>query len=83
VNNFEKHDTAKTLADCHSGYALAKQVLELREENASLYHLIADIRDAAGDAEGRLMQGELVAHIDEMRKNLAEAERQLAMMRGA
>ena len=53
MNNFEKHDETQALADTHSGYELAKQVLELREENAAL------------------------------RKELAEAQRQLASMRGA
>ena len=81
MNNFEKHDTAESLADCHSGYSLAKQALELREENASLYQLLADIRAAAGDDEGRLMQDELVVHVAKMRKELAEAQRQLASMR--
>ena len=81
MNNFEKHNEAKSLADCHSGYALAKQVLELREENDSLYQLLADIRTAAGDAKGRLTQGEFVAHIAKTRKDLAEAQRQLASMR--
>ena len=83
MNNFEKHDETQALADSHSGYALAKQVLDLREENDGLYSLIADIRAAAGGTEGRLMQGELVAHVAKMRKELAEAQRQLASMRGA
>ena len=83
MNNFEKHNEAKSLADCHSGYALARQVMELLEENASLYSLLANIRAAAGDAEGRLMQDELVAHIASMRKEVAEQAKQLAATRGA
>lgn len=34
-----------------------------------LLKLLADIRAAAGDPEGRLMQDELVAHIKELRKD--------------
>ena len=51
--------------------------LRLRAEDAegslySLLGLLADIRKAAGDAEGRLMQDELVAHIAALR---VDAER--------
>lgn len=41
---------------------------ELAQENASLYNLLAHIRAAAGDPEGKLMQDELVKHI----RSLAE-----------
>lgn len=34
-----------------------------RENNASLHRLLLNIREAAGDQHGRLMQGELVEHI--------------------
>lgn len=47
---------------------LKGQVKELIAENMSLYSLLADIREAAGDKEGRLMQDELVFRI----KNLID-----------
>ena len=80
MNNFEKHDTAESLADCHSGYALAKQVLDLREENDGLYQLLADIRAAAGDAKGQLMQDKFVAHIGQHR---LESDRERALRQKA
>ncbi len=47
--------------------AMMNEMERLREENASLYHLIADIRAAAGDPEGKLMQDDLVEHVREIR----------------
>ena len=41
--------------------------------NAAL-RLIADIREAAGDPEGKLMQDELVAKIRRMRKALEKIQ---------
>lgn len=38
----------------------------LQAENVALYRLLADIRAAAGDRDGRLMQPELVARIGAM-----------------
>ena len=37
-------------------------------DNTALLHLLADIRAAAGDPEGKLMQSELVDHIAELNK---------------
>lgn len=51
---------------------LVSQVTGLREDVASLLRLVAKIRAAAGDPNGRLMQPELIAHIAEMRKSLQE-----------
>lgn len=38
---------------------------DLAEENASIYRLLYEIRVAAGDTEGRLMQHELIQVIKE------------------
>ena len=58
--------------DAHSG--LVRKNKELSSENQQLYRLICDIRKAAGDPEGRLMQDELVAYIAEL-KQAADAIR--------
>lgn len=42
-------------------------------ENQSLYALIAKIRDAAGDSEGKFMQYELVEHIKQLHQDAIEA----------
>lgn len=55
------HDSepqARKLAD-----AAARCVAELNRDNNALLGLIADIRDAAGDPQGKLMQPELVERI--------------------
>jgi len=44
------------------------------EEEATMFLLIADIRAAVGDAEGRLMQDELVTRIRTLRR-LAEEDK--------
>ena len=41
----------------------------------SVLRLLADIRKAAGDPEGKLMQDELVARIRRMREGLKEIRR--------
>lgn len=41
------------------------RIAELEQENASLLRLVYDIRVAAGDPKGRLMQDELVRSIAE------------------
>lgn len=43
---------------------------DLREENASLLHLLALIREACGD-NGKRMQDELVEHIRDLRRAAA------------
>lgn len=43
-----------------------KEIADLQAQNASLLRLLADIRSAAGDPNGRLMQDELVEHIAEL-----------------
>ena len=45
--------------------AFKRQTNELAEENQSLFKLIYEIRCAAGDPEGKLMQSELVNKIME------------------
>ena len=47
-----------------------------RSDPIGLLHLLADIRAAAGDREGKLMQSELVNHIADLRKK-AEAAKML------
>jgi chromosome segregation ATPase len=42
---------------------LAMLVTDLREDVASLLRLVAQIRAAAGDPHGKLMQPELITHI--------------------
>ena len=46
-----------------------REIAGLRAQNASLLRLLADIRSAAGDPNGRLMQDELVDHIRTMRRD--------------
>lgn len=46
-----------------------KEIADLKAQNASLLRLLADIRSAAGDQSGRLMQDELVEHIRNMRRD--------------
>lgn len=45
-----------------------RQGEEAKRDGAAILGLLADIRKAAGDAEGRLMQDELVQHIAEVVK---------------
>lgn len=40
----------------------------ITDTEAALFGLLADIRDAVGDPEGKLMQSELVEHCREMRE---------------
>lgn len=50
-----------------------KEIQEMRDaqgENASLLRLLADIRAAVGDPQGKLMQDKLVTHYREMREDL-------------
>lgn len=60
--------------------ALSAEVERLERENAglrdttSLLSLLADIRRAAGDAGGRLMQAELVQHIARLRDESARLD---------
>ena len=42
---------------------------QIHADNVALLKLLADIRCAAGDPEGRLMQDELVKHIADMRRD--------------
>jgi len=44
------------------------RLIEERENNTALLHLLARIREAAGDSEGKLMQDELVEHIRKLRE---------------
>lgn len=45
-----------------------KEIADLRAQNTSLFRLLADIRAAAGDPSGRLMQDELVEHIGKLKE---------------
>ncbi|WP_010322981.1 hypothetical protein [Marinobacterium stanieri] len=61
--------------------AAVKCVMELVDkhanlvaENQSLYALIVDMRAAAGDPKGELMQDELIQHIKQLNQDAAEAK---------
>ena len=43
----------------------------MQTDDLALLSLLADIRKAAGDAEGKLMQSDLVAHIASLRADTA------------
>ncbi|NDD52357.1 hypothetical protein EBZ39_00495 [bacterium] len=49
-----------------------QEVYDLRESNARLLGLLADIRAAVGDPTGKLMQDELVAHCRSLRLTIEE-----------
>ena len=49
--------------------SLNSKYKELTQENMALYALLYEIRKAAGDPEGRLMQDDLVEHIAAMAKS--------------
>jgi len=55
-----------------------QEVYDLRESNARLLGLIADIRAAVGDPTGKLMQDELVEHCKQLRLNDDQREAILA-----
>lgn len=64
------HDSdpqARRIAD-----AAARYVADLNQDNKALLGLVLQIREAAGDPTGKLMQPELVAHICEMRAVLEQ-----------
>lgn len=67
-----KHEEATRIVQCVNACDgledPEKEIADLREQNASLLRLIADIRAAAGDPNGRLMLDELVEHIRTMRR---------------
>lgn len=46
-----------------------ERTAEVLLDNNSLLHLIARIREAAGDPEGKLMQDELVEYVGKLRKD--------------
>lgn len=54
----------KQLVDSHA---------DIQHENTSLYYLISGIRQAAGDGEGKLMQDELIKHIEQLHRDAEEA----------
>lgn len=45
------------------------RISELQDESQALYQLLYEIRKAAGDPEGRLLQDDLVAHIADLAKS--------------
>jgi hypothetical protein len=55
---YDSEPQARYVAD-----AAARYVAEMTRDYNALLGLIADIRAAAGDSQGKLMQPELVAHI--------------------
>jgi hypothetical protein len=62
---------------CHDSIG-GQEVGYVREDLADgflLLSLLADIRAAAGDREGRLMQAELVEHIRQLKARADEAEK--------
>lgn len=54
--------------NCGSTVDQEQEIAGLREQNASLLRLIADIRTAAGDPNGRLMQDELIEYIRKLQE---------------
>lgn len=68
-----KHEEATRIVQCVNACAgmedPEKEIADLRAQNTSLFRLLADIRAAAGDQSGRLMQDELVEHIRNMRRD--------------
>lgn len=52
--------------------ALRARAQQAEETNHLLLQLLAKIRAAAGDPEGKMMQLELIAHIQEMRDVLIQ-----------
>lgn len=48
---------------------LKRKHKELTQENMALYALLYEIRKAAGDPEGRMMQDELIEHIAALAKS--------------
>lgn len=67
-----KHEEATRIVQCINACAgledPEQEIAGLREQNASLLRLIADIRAAAGDPNGRLMQDELVENIRKLKE---------------
>lgn len=55
----------------------------MQTENLALLSLLADIRKAAGDAEGKLMQDDLVTSISALRATSDRAEFMLKRWGGA
>lgn len=66
-----KHEEATRIVQCVNACAgiedPEKEIADLRAQNISLLSLLADIRAAAGDPSGRLMQDELVEHIRKLK----------------
>lgn len=57
----DARDESKLFRD--QAESMGGEICDLHEENTSLYYLLSDIRAAAGDPSGKLMQKELVEHI--------------------
>lgn len=70
---FDSNDPVERLVACYNACIgmddPEKEIADLKAQNASLLRLLADIRSAAGDPNGRLMQDELVEHIGTMRRD--------------
>jgi len=54
----------------HENAQLKEQNKELYKDNTSLYALLYEIRKAAGDPEGKLMQDDLIRHIANHRQSV-------------
>lgn len=63
-----------TMTDQNTEITLRTALEQERADNASLHHLITDIRNAAGDGNGRLMLDELVEHVDGLRRKSEDLE---------
>ncbi|WP_417534152.1 hypothetical protein [Marinobacterium stanieri] len=68
----QHNDDGKTAVSCIK--ELVDKHANLVTENQSLYALIADMRAAAGDSKGELMQDELIQHIKQLNQDAAEAK---------
>lgn len=78
IANFEREkDLARVQSAIQACAGMAdpeKEIAEMREakdSQISLLNLLADIRTAVGDSQGKLMQDELVEHCQKMRESLS------------
>lgn len=67
----EFNDDDQPVVACVEG--LVASNAEMRGSVTQMLRLLADIRAAAGDPEGKLMQPELIAHIQQMHQDAADA----------
>src|SRR5690625_156216 len=62
----------------HDNEQLRARVKDQNHDNAALLNLVADIRAAAGDPDGKLMQEDLVKHIEQLVANQKKPRKKAA-----